>query len=94
MSTPKTVVGGTVYRVGQTQSLAASVEKIVFATVDSSQSVPDGAVGTLYLVNPPPQIGHYDVGNVLNYQDSNHNNDCQLTVLINYGPSKYSVRKN
>ena len=87
----KTVQGGIVYRNNQPETLAAVVDKIEFPTVGKSATVPQGAQGTMYLKNPPPQIGHYDQGNVLNYQDGNHHNDYSLRVLENIGPSKYKI---
>jgi len=90
---PKTVIGGTVYRVGQPVEQAATVEKIEFPTVGADQSAPVGAQGTLYLQDTPPVIGHYDQGDDLYYQDSNHHNDSTLHVDSNIGPTKYTVTK-
>jgi hypothetical protein len=60
--------------------------------VGSHETVPSGAEGTLVLKDPPPQIGHYDAGNILFYQDSNRHNDYTLKVLQNIGPSKYKIK--
>ncbi|HCA26083.1 MAG TPA: hypothetical protein DEP05_00220 [Betaproteobacteria bacterium] len=90
---PKTVIGGTVYRVDQSVKQAATVEKIEFPMVAADQSVPVGAQGTLYLQDTPPVIGHYDKGDDLNYQDSNRHNDSTLHVDSNIGPTKYTVAK-
>ncbi|HWK88764.1 MAG TPA: hypothetical protein VNP72_02170 [Longimicrobium sp.] len=89
----KTVLGGTVYRTGQAASLAAGVDHIDWPAVASAATVPTGATGTLYLHNPPPQIGHYDANDQLSYQDSNHHNDSLFLVTANHGPTKYGVRK-
>ncbi len=88
------VNGGIVYRGDQTDKLAAAVDRIEFPDVGAGEVVvPTGAQGTMWLTAPPPIIGHYDKGDVLDYRDSNHNNDAGLDVLQDVGPSKYKIRK-
>jgi hypothetical protein len=89
---PKEVRGGIVYRNDQSEKLAAEVDHIDFPTVGSHETVPAGADGTLYLKNPPPQIGHYDRGDILYYKDSNRHNDSTFEVRENVGPTKYKIR--
>ena len=89
----KTVIGGVIHRNTQPASQNASVEKIEFPKVASGATVPINAKGTLYLVNPPPTIGHYDKGDTLIYSDSNHNNDASFKVDSNVGPIKYKVTR-
>ncbi len=89
----KIVLGGIVYRNNQTRKEAAEVEKIEFPTVAPAATVPLNSQGTMYLKNTPPVIGHYDMNDVLYYEDSNHHNDSTLRVDSNIGPTKYTVTK-
>lgn len=90
----RTVLGGNVRRQGQAANLAAEVEKIEFPLVGAGAATPPaGSTGTLWLKNPPPQIGHYDQNDVLDYSDSNVNNNATLLVNENVGPSKYQITK-
>src|SRR5437016_9064710 len=57
----KIVTGGIVYRQGQNSKLRAEVDKMEFPGVPATAPTPPaGSQGTLWLKNPPPQIGHYD----------------------------------
>ncbi|WP_277960743.1 hypothetical protein [Pseudomonas sp. RIT-To-2] len=88
----KVVKGGVVHTSNQPAKLAAAVDQIQFDKVDPNVTVPAGSIGTMILVAPPPQIGHYNVGDKLYYSDSNHHNDSTFEVKANIGPSKYTVK--
>lgn len=90
---PKTVVGGTVQR--QDQPLATPVDNIFFPNVDANATAHVGALGTMILSSfpiPEENIGHYDVGNILRYENSNRHNDYTLQVTRNDGPKKYEIQ--
>ncbi len=68
------------------------VVNITFPAVPAgAPEVPAGAAGTMVLKEPPPQIGHFNRGDQLDYSDSNAHNDRILTVTSNIGPSKYNI---
>lgn len=87
-----TLIAGTVYRQNQPTSLSASVEKIDFeVVVPTTTPVPAGIRGTLYLKNTPPQIGHYDKGDILKYT-GDRGSRATMQVLQNVGPTKYTIQ--
>ncbi len=91
----RTVNGGGVLTNQQhDQALTALVKTIQFPSLNSTVVVvPIGTPGTLTLVSPPPQLGHYNKGDVLNYRDGNNNNNATFHVDSNVGPSTYAVTR-
>lgn len=86
------IVEGGVVELRGNQVTRTDVVSITFPNLQPGVAVvPAGAAGTMILRTPPPQIGHFNRGDQLDYADSNNNNNRTLTVTSNIGPSKYAI---
>lgn len=86
------VVEGGVVELHGNESTRTDVTSITFPDVAAGTPVvPANSQGTMILRSPPPQVGHFDRGDRLDYADGNHHNDRTLVVTSNIGPSKYKV---
>ncbi|MEM8927648.1 MAG: hypothetical protein AAGC45_05560 [Bacteroidota bacterium] len=89
---PITVKGGVVSLSTDCQ-VKATVDNIDFPNSEREDGkVPMNAEGTMLLTNVPDKQ-NFAKGNVLDYRDSNRNNDSKLTVTSVVGSIKYKVKR-
>ncbi|WP_281990576.1 hypothetical protein [Aquimarina aggregata] len=86
------IVGGIV-SLTTNPKVKAIVNTIDFPNVNRVHGqVPIGAQGVMVIKNVPDHQ-NFVPGNILNYRDSNNNNNAQLTVNSVVGPTKYNVTR-
>lgn len=86
----KIVTGGIIRRQAEKDLYAVEVDNMTFPAIPQAQVPAAGDQATVIVKRAPNEP--YTPGENLFYQDGNHHNDTDFTVVSVVGPAKYKIQ--